>query len=335
MPEVRRAFLWWDVADERASFLWERVFLRRSRLLRVNVSVQFGLGALAAAACACTPFAEDDSAPACDLTKPFGTPSIVPGFERQAEPNSPGALRLSPDLLVGYYDAYGPGEVFTNLYFMTRPTLADPFAFKMSLFSMPPSHELHPTVSGDGLTLLFEQSPQDDTTRHLYSARRASVRDSFADAELLSSVDSSGIAGVSDFSAFLREDGQALYFASNRASPGSADNDIYRCPAFGSPLPVNELNSSADDEAPVVTPNDLTMYFASTRPPSDGGLRVWTAKRASTSEPFSTPAIVKELNEPGTTLLPTFVTRDGCTLYLEGSLLSSVQWTVYVAQKPR
>ena len=293
----------------------------------------------AAALMACTPFAEDasDAGRACDLAKPFGPPSIVRGFEPQVEPNLPAGLRLSPDLLTGYYNAYGPGFVYPNLYFVTRPTLADPFDpnSKKLLWSLPPNHEQGPTVSGDGLTLLFEQGPQDDLTLHIYSAHRASVGDSFGDAELLSSVDSLGIAGVSDFSAFLREDGQVLYFASNRASPGSADNDIYWCPAFGSPLPVNELNSSVDDEAPVVTPDDLTIYFASTRPPSDGGPRVWTATRTSTSEPFSTPAIVQELNEPGTTLLPTFVTRDGCTLYFDGLLSSSAERTVYVAQKPR
>jgi Tol biopolymer transport system component len=268
----------------------------------------------------------------------------VPGFETLVQSDTPGGLRLSPDLLTGYYNAYGPDRVYVQLYSVRRPTPADPFAYQTILSSMPPNGEFRPTVSGDGLTLVFELASQYSTARHLYYASRAAVTDSFGDAGPPSCVNSSGIAGFNDFAAFLREDGQVLYFASNRANPGSCsdptnlgscDNDIYSCPAFGSPLPVAELNSSADDEAPVVTPDDLTIYFASTRSPPAGGVHVWMAKRASTSERFSNPTIVQELNLPGTILLPTFVSRDGCSLYLEGTLSSSVPWAVYVAQKPR
>ena len=97
--------------------------------------------------------------------------------------------------------------------------------------------------------------------------------------------------------------------------------DLYRAKntgsGFGAPASISELDTTMEDVAPVVTPDDLVIYFASSR--TDGSAKgdndVWVATRTSTTEPFGTPTNVTELN---TTIAdrPSFVTRDRCTMYL-------------------
>jgi hypothetical protein len=100
---------------------------------------------------------------------------------------------------------------------------------------------------------------------------------------------------------------------------------------------VSELNTIVQDADAVVTPDDLTIYFDSTRPggnPQSVG-DMWTATRANTQDRFPPPTNVAELNGLSH-VIPTFITRDGCKLYFSfedgtypGSLIAA-----YVAEKP-
>jgi Tol biopolymer transport system component len=297
----------------------------------------------------CTPFKDDpraqatggDAGPSCDANAPFGAPSLVPGLD-------PGALmaasvegvRLSPDGLTAYFSATGrPGGVgYGDLYQAERAAVTAPFGSVVPIAGTgidTPDDESDPTMTGDGLTLLFSRTRPATNPNVFYEANRPTpgipftgVTSVFADATAL---------GISDMATpFFREDGAALYFVFVPTQAPDSLTDIYRAPrtngSLGVPSAVEELNTTFAEIAPVVTPDELTIYFASDR--SDGQARgeydIWTATRSDVGGAFSPPANVAEVNTPSSDV-PTFITHDGCTLYLWSDRGGSV--AAYVATR--
>jgi hypothetical protein len=325
------------------------------------------LAGVASAVTACTPFKDDvagadfaadaapsgDDAPAfaapsspastapiqgatlCDPTKPFLAATLVPGLSLPAP--WVGGLKLSPDYGTAYFHAQGLFGDTTNfdLYTATRPDPSSAFVGVAPLDGTginTSDDENDPTVSGDGLTLVFGRSVFGQTIS-LHLATRPSVSMPFT---YVGPIFANSTASY--WSPFLRQDGQVLYL-SNRTDAG-ADSNVYRATpngaGFDPPSPVAEINSSFADQNPVVTPDDLTMYFHSRRPPGNpqGPGRIWVATRTSTNEPFSQPTNVAELNS-ALDLYPSFVTADGCTLYFFGSSPAESYYgsAVYVTEK--
>lgn len=67
---------------------------------------------------------------------------------------------------------------------------------------------------------------------------------------------------------------------------------------FGTPVPLTTINSSAYDRDPFLTPDEKTIWISSGRA---GGMNgsVWIAKRASTADDFSTPAVDPDFESAG------------------------------------
>ena len=81
-----------------------------------------------------------------------------------------------------------------------------------------------------------------------------------------------------------------LYFNSDRPG-GIGGNDIYASTlqpdgTFDSPVLVEELSSPADDQALAFRRDGLELIIASNREGTLGGLDLWVATRASTSDPL-------------------------------------------------
>jgi Tol biopolymer transport system component len=265
----------------------------------------------------------------CDPNKPFdAVMSLLP-----PTPLLPWAsLRLAPDLLTGYFSggpAQGPGGMYTS----TRSAVDAQFGTASSIpgLGLDAPDEGGPTVSGDGLTLVFARNPNGIPAR-LYYATRANVSAPFQYDGLMPAVNAT--LG-DDQTPFLREDGRVLYFVSSRVA-GQGD-DLYRSlregSSYAAPSVVDELNSAFDEIGPTVTPDDLTIYFGSNRPGpnAQGNYDIFVATRASASEPFSAPRRVTEVNTVDGQI-PSFVTRDRCALYFYGSRYRSPM-TVFVATK--
>ncbi len=316
------------------------------------------LWTLGAVAASCTPFKDDarnetdsdapledaaspmatDAGLPCDVNKPFGPSSFVSGLTAPTG-TSLADLRLAPDYRTGYFAAnYHPNSGGSNdIYTATRTTELSPFAnvaFLGGTTVTSSDYDASPTVSADGLTIFFGWSAL-GTAQHIAYATRSTTSLPFSYVGV--------VPNVNDFSGedrdpFLLEQGQALYFASSRVA---ADNDdVFRATwngsGFDAPRPLSELNTPYVDAAPVVTPDDLTLFFASARPDveASGDLDIWTTTRASPNDPFSPPTIVTELN---TTYAdrPTFITRDGCTLYFSVTAVDPDEvHAEYVAQRP-
>jgi Tol biopolymer transport system component len=119
---------------------------------------------------------------------------------------------------------------------------------------------------------------------------------------------------------FVTYDGGLLYLASDRAN-GSGGWDIWVCGieqsgALTSPAPVAGLNTEDNEWAPVLSADQLTIYFESNR--EAGGFvdsNIWVAHRESVEEMFGAPEQVEELNMHPETEFPEAISPDNCWFY--------------------
>ncbi len=94
----------------------------------------------------------------------------------------------------------------------------------------------------------------------------------------------------------LTGDGLTLFYAS-KAPGGSGDLDLWKVTrptsssAWSTPVNIGPtVNSSAGDTDPTLSPDGLSLYFASNRSGGSGGYDLWMATRPSLDAPFGAPA---------------------------------------------
>jgi len=126
----------------------------------------------------------------------------------------------------------------------------------------------------------------------------------------------------------ISPDELTMYFASNRASPGTADYDIYaaqrtdRDAAFGAPVRLTSVSSGADDRAPAISADGLTLFLHSSRNTANS-YDLFAATRASVATDFGTPvALGADINATAIEESPA-ITADGHALYFERSTTTS------------
>jgi WD40-like Beta Propeller Repeat len=186
--------------------------------------------------------------------------------------------------------------------------------------------ENQPTLSHDGQRLFFNSDRLGGLGgQDLYVSRRH-TRDDFR-WELPENLGSGVNTSAGEVGPTLFADDEAdtmvLLFASNRPG-GLGGNDIYASTrladgTFGAPVPVVELNSSSDDNAPAIRRDGLEIFITSDRPGTLGGADLWVATRATTADRWSTPVNLGPLvntsfNDGGASL-----SRDGTVLYFHSN----------------
>jgi Tol biopolymer transport system component len=227
----------------------------------------------------------------------------------------------------------------TDLFTATRSNPKAPFGNVEPLEGVNiSSFQSDPTLTKDGLVLFFTSFGQAPGSSRIHYATRPNVNVAFTYVGPAPGLNDST---VSDLSPFLREDGAVLYFSSYRVS--AEDSDIYRASwngvSFDVPIAIEELASPFLEYGPVVTPDDRTIYFVSTRPDSlsQGVGDIWMATREKTDDQFSQPTIVSEVSTAGRDI-PSFITRDGCKLYFfvdyTGTANPNGFISQFVAEKP-
>jgi len=89
--------------------------------------------------------------------------------------------------------------------------------------------------------------------------------------------------------------------------------------AFSAPQPIVELADPAADDDPTLTDDMLEIYFASTRVTGkDGNADIWRATRVRATDPWSAPALVRELNTTKNDENPG-IAGDGLTLWFSSN----------------
>ena len=227
---------------------------------------------------------------------------------------------LSDDQLTVYFSsdrAGGAGDL--DIWMATRVSAGDPFGPPEPVVGINTSaRESYPAVTADGLEL-FAQTTAVPGPFAIVVATRASVADPFGPFAL--------VMGPNDDNAydpFVLRDGSALYLGSDRdGSP-----DLYRAPRvglapeFAAVTPISAgmdvVNTASLEGHPVPSFDERVLYFGSDRPgpPEGGDADVYVATRESAADPFSAASFVAGVNGPSRDL-PTWISLDQCTLYLQ------------------
>lgn len=164
--------------------------------------------------------------------------------------------------------------VLNTLFTWTEPVLLSPEINTSG-------HDSHPTITPDGLTLLFVRKFET-----LYQSTRDSLDESFRAAQ--------PVAGpVNDHrvdAPFISADGLILWFASGR--PGSRGrNDLWESrratldDPFGEPVNLGPAINTADEEStPAITPDGLRLFFS--RRTNGDPADIFVADRISPAESF-------------------------------------------------
>jgi Tol biopolymer transport system component len=168
-----------------------------------------------------------------------------------------------------------------------------------------------PFVSTDGLHLFYSSDASGNYDIML--ATRASTATVFGTGAAVAGLNLADL----DACPFLSADGKQLYFCSIRAG-GLGGADIWVAD-FGTNGATNihnlsAVNTSTDEENPVLSPDGLTIYFSSKQTGSKGDYDIWMAKRSTAADGFGQAVAVTELNTDSSDA-PTWLSPDGCMLF--------------------
>lgn len=162
-----------------------------------------------------------------------------------------------------------------------------------------------PSLGGNGLVLAFSESIEEGP-EDIYFSERSTRDGAFGSAVPATGVNSADAEGT----AFLGGDALSLYFFSDRGG-GAGGRDIYRATRsdvlsdFGSVRAVDGVNGAADDHMPWLSPDELTLYFASNRTANDEGSNLWLARRSSAQDGFEPPLEMPVVNSSERDISPT------------------------------
>ncbi len=274
--------------------------------------------------------ADAEAGPACDPTKPFVAPVPIAELNTAADELF---ARLTHDELTVYFERYpsadsgvGPSE----LYVASRSSVTSAFGTPTVLSSLNGGgNQFDPTVTGDNLTLYFASTRSGGAgAADLWSATRADTSSQFGNVTNLTNLNTP----ANEHTPYVMADGLTLYFCSEDTSANLVRATRTSTTPFATDTSgaLAMVNGAGDNLAPAVSPDELTLYFASDRGGTAGPLDIWLATRASTSAAFGSVTTVMAVNTSGTDA-PSWVSDDGCRLYLYSDIAGSDD--IYIATK--
>ena len=256
-----------------------------------------------------------DPGPRCDPNAEFGAGVGLTNLNT-ADSSEDGAT-LSPDELTIYYSKI-TSATSVDIWTATRATLDEVF---MNPKPLPgavntASYERHPSVTADGQTMyLYSEVTSGDY--QLMVAARSPSTGNFGVATKL------GIAGADGY---VLPGHQALYFSGRGPDlwRSARNNNAFDPPVL---VPGAKLNSPDNEGAPVVSADELTIYFSTSR---TANYESFTASRSSALGEFGEPTPVTILNTTEIEF-PSWISSDGCVLYF--TRMQSGRYDLFVATR--
>jgi len=262
-----------------------------------------------------------DAGPACNPTLPWNAPR--PLTELNLTTGSDHGARLEANELTVYM---GRGQF---LFRATRPNVKDTFGVltAMEVNNVTNATSSHFTTGTDGVRAYFATIGRPDSTGvDIFTTSRATLSDPF-----IAPTKAVGVpANRNEDHPFLRHDGKVLYWDSTDGLNNSIDiwrGDVGMAGAITNASVVPSLQTAANESSPVVTADDLTIYFS--RLP---GPNVFMAKRAQPIDNWGAATPVNELNSTQGERV-TWLSADGCRMVLYSD--RSGMGDLYVTEKPK
>jgi RHS repeat-associated protein len=251
----------------------------------------------------------------CNLAAPFDPPVAAFTGTTIAE-----GVTFSQDERTAFVSSKANSSSY-DIYVATRTSTSVPFG---ALSSLGPTFnnvydERSPFLSADGLRLYLTRF---GSSWDVMVSTRGNVNESFS---AYTPMPVGGLVNVShDQDPFFRAGTNELYFASE-ANHGSVNPNGTRKlyvstwqggGSFTTPVGLSVNLATVEDDRPIVSPDGLTLYFASQRPGIGGDTSgdIFIAKRNNLTENFGTPTNLYALNT-WVRDFPAGISSNGCTLY--------------------
>lgn len=247
----------------------------------------------------------------CSLGDPFpaGSPVAIDGSY------SVEAARFNPSQSVAYLSlcpASGD-KTLCDLYSASFLPATGNFGAYARLGASGPGYDAYPTITPDGQHMLFGSTRNGTVELFVASAVNGSFEmPDIAELDLVPGADYGN-------EPYMLGDGRTIYFSAGNYDDGNS-SQLYRAegdpPAFGGAMLVPGVNGMDQELAPVVSDDELEIFFASNRaqPGPDMALDIYTATRDRPDEPFGPPALVQSLTTPDIDW-PLWLSPDACELY--------------------
>lgn len=212
----------------------------------------------------------------------------------------------------------------TNDIFVTkRAAITDPWGpiTLVAELSQASITDTTPEITYDGLTIFLASNRAPLTgALDLYVATRASRAVAFGTPTKITE-----LTTAQREAAPASGDGLVMVFESNR--DGVSNNTFLAerpnaAVAFGTPVPVTEVNTGSSDGNPMLSADGLELFINSDRSTNN---ELYVATRASTADAFGLPVPIAELNDPAADDQDPWISPDGRTLYFTSDRAGTVQ----------
>ena len=269
----------------------------------------------------------------CDANAPFGTPLPLESLDTASNEYD---ARLTVDELTVYFARSRPQVTIfsTQIYFATRADFTEPFGPAQLVSGIASSSDttFAPSITANNLNLYFNLGGPGIFS--IYIASRSTASDPFP-----VGVEIPGVNGANENgNPFVTPDGTSLYFYSDHYGAGGVPGELTELVvsqleggSFGPPVLIPALDTGEADNV-TVSADQRTIFFGSTRSdPAGVDEDVWMSQRSSTSVDWDPPVPVTEVNSTDSDE-PTWISADGCRLYLQSSRGGDSDF--YVATRP-
>ena len=245
----------------------------------------------------------------CNPTAKFGRRTTVSALSSPANEEQ---AALSPDELTVYFsrdDGNGKYDIFEA----KRASATGAFDSGAVVAGVNTADEdREPRVTADGLTMYATTRAPPSGQFRVAFATRASKEGMFGALQPVPVINGT----TNDSDPWISADGRVMYFSSDRGGNYALYRSTQTGGVFSEPELVRgtHLDTPYMELTPALTDDELTLYFASSRP-NLGSVDMFEASRATVQDPFGEPINLTELNGPNADL-PSWISADNCQLYI-------------------
>lgn len=252
----------------------------------------------------------EDTEP-CLIGTPFraGTPVQIGDLGYSVE-----GARFSSDQQTAYLSLCALGqskstcELFSARYYPAEKRFAQ--LFQLDTLDQPGAYDAYPTITADGRFFLWGS----DRNSHLDVYVAEEENGQFPASKIAKLTAASGLNSNEPY---VLSDSETVYFGGESGT--GRGWELYRShgpgPGFGTREVLAQVSSDFDDAAPVVSDDELEIFFASERDGTHEGHDIYTGFRTNKNDPFAIRKL-DALSTPSPGIdWPLWLSPDLCTLY--------------------